>query len=144
MSIFSRPKPKRRAKKRNMPIDWVNAPDIKKRVVTLIKSLGIKNYDTSRIICFRSTNAKTRAYARIWGLGRVWQLALNMGPAYVLEVISEKFDHLDQGEKDRILLHEIAHIPMNFSGALIPHKKHGAGNFHDKLEKMINEYRRSG
>ena len=140
MNIFKPTKPKRRIKRRNMPIDWVDAPDIKRRVVFLIKSLGIKNYDTSRIICFRSTYAKTRAYARIWGLSRVWQLALNMGPAYVLEVISEKFDHLDKDERDRILLHEIAHIPMNFSGALIPHKHHGPGNFHDKLKKMISEY----
>ncbi len=143
MKLFSLTKPKKRKKRNNKPIDWVDAPDIKKKVNTLIKSLGIKNYDITRIICFRSTNAKTRAYARIWGLSRVWQQALNMEPAYVLEVISEKFDHLDQDQKDRILLHEIAHIPMNFSGALIPHKHRGAGNFHDKLEKMISEYRRS-
>lgn len=124
----------RKYTKSRKTIDWQNAPDIKKRVVYLIKTLEIKNFPTSRIICFRSTNAHTRAYARIWGLSRVWQLALKLEPAYVLEVISEKFDKLDGHNKDRILLHEIAHIPMNFSGALAPHA-HGKGRFHDKLKK---------
>lgn len=128
-------------KTKNRPIEWNNAPDIAKRVKYLIKSLNI-DFDTTRIICFRSTSAKTRAYARIWGLSRVWQLALKIKPAYVLEVISEKFDRLSIEEKDKILLHEIAHIPMNFSGALVPHKRRGAGNFHDKLKRMILEYTR--
>lgn len=126
-------------KAKNRAIEWVDAPDISKRVKHLIKHLGV-DYQTSRIICFRSTSAKTRAYARIWGLSRVWQLALKIKPAYVLEVVSEKFDRLDQDEKDKILLHEIAHIPMNFSGALIPHRRSGPGNFHDKLKRMITEY----
>ena len=133
----------RRKSRSSGGIDWVNAPDIKKKVASYIKSLGIKNYEVSRIICYRSTGAKTRAYARIWGLSRVWQQALKIKPAYILEVISEKFDRLSEHQKEEVLLHEIAHIPMNFSGALIPHKRRGAGNFHDKLKKMILEYGRA-
>lgn len=124
-------------------IEWADAPDVKKRVLHLIRSLGIENFDSLRIICFRSVNAHTRAYARIWGLARVWQLALKIKPAYVLEVISEKFDKLSKEEKDKVLLHEIAHIPMNFSGALLPHRRRGVGNFHDKLKKMIWQYSKS-
>lgn len=130
-------------RKRNAPIDWVPAPDIKKRIKFLIKTLESDTYKVSSIYCYRSKNAKTRAYARIWGLSRIWQLALKIEPAYVLEVISEKFDKESQHEQDKILLHELAHIPMNFSGALVPHKRRGAGNFHDKLKKMIIKYMES-
>ena len=125
-------------------IEWRNAPDVKKRIIYLLGTLGITNFKTTRIICFRSVNAHTRAYARIWGLGRVWQLALKVKPAYILEVISEKFDKLSDKDRDRVLLHEIAHIPMNFSGALAPHA-HGKGRFHDKLkqyEHLFDTWRR--
>lgn len=94
----------------------------------------------SRIFTYRSVNAKTRAYARIWGLSRIWQKALKVEPAYILEVISEKYDKLSDHEKSKILLHEIAHIPKNFSGALVPHTKRRKGSFRDKLRKLYEDY----
>lgn len=130
-------------KRKSKPIEWKNASDVKKRVVHLIKALELDTFMSSRIYCFRSTNANTRAYARIWGLGRVWQQALKLKPAYVLEVISEKFDHLEQKEKDHVLMHELAHIPMNFSGALMPHR-HGKGAFHDKLKRYERQFNSRG
>jgi len=102
-------------------VEWVNAPDIKKRILHLDKSLKLDWLKTSKIHCFRSKNSKSRAYARIWGLSKVWQKALQTEPAYVIEVLSEKFDSLNKKEQDKVLLHEIAHIPKNFSGSLLPH-----------------------
>ena len=93
----------------------------------------------SRIFTYRSVNAKTRAYARIWGLSRIWQKALKVEPAYILEVISEKYDKLSDHEKSKILLHEVAHIPKNFSGALIPHIRHGKRNFYTKVNSLIKK-----
>ena len=122
-------------------IDWREADDIKTRVEFLIDRVGL-NFDKTKIITRRSVNANTRAYARIWGLGRVWQEALNLQPTYLIEVISEKFDDLPQDKKDEILLHELAHIPMNFSGSLMPHKHKGPGNFHDKLRQFILTYKK--
>lgn len=119
---------------------WRNAPDVKKRVLHLIKELEIDWLKSSGIYCFRSQNAQTRAYARIWGLSRIWQQALKTKPAYVLEVISEKYDGLDVFERDKILLHEITHIPRNFSGSLIPHIRHGKRSFHKKVEILISQY----
>lgn len=124
-------------------IEWNPAPDIISRIVHLVTQVDIDWVDLDNVHCVRSENANTRAYARIWGLGRIWQQALNLKPAYVLEVISEKFDRLDQEEQDKILLHELAHIPRNFSGSLMPHTRHGAGSFHDKLHKMIAAYKSS-
>jgi len=124
-------------------IDWKPASDVEKRVSGLVASAEIDWVDLARIKCFRSERAQTRAIARIWGLPRIWQIALNEGPHYVIEVISEKFDKLNAREQDRVLLHEIAHIPKNFSGALLPHRRKGKGNFYSKLRAMIKKYDRT-
>ena len=118
-------------------IEWANAPDVKKRVGYLAEKLDITWIKRSRVFCFRSENANTRAYARIWGFSRVWQKALGEEPAYIIEVLSEKFDKLPQFQKDRILLHEITHIPRNFSGSLVPHTRRRKGSFHDKLHQFL-------
>lgn len=120
-------------------IEWQRAADIEASLKRLIKSSGANWVEIESIQAFRSWNAKTRAYARIWGLSRLWQIALDHPPGYVIEVISEKFDHLTPREKDQVLLHEIAHIPKNFSGALLPHS-HGRGRFHDKLKTMFSNH----
>lgn len=123
-------------------ISWEKAPDITRRINYLLRKVRIAWVNPYRIICFRSINANTRAYARIWGLGKIWQQALDVEPAYVIEVISEKFDGLPQIEKDKILLHEITHIPRNFSGSLVPHIRRGKRNFHDQVERLIAQYLR--
>ncbi len=121
-------------------LEWHEAYDIELRIKELINLLGLDWLNSSAIHCVRSENANTRAIARIWGLGRVWQITLNLKPAYVLEVISEKFDKMSEEERDKVLLHELVHIPRNFSGALLPHKRHGKGSFHDRLDHMIEKY----
>lgn len=133
---------RRRTRKPKGKIAWLEAEDIKDRVDLLIDKVGL-SFNKTKILTRRSINANTRAYARIWGLGRVWQEALNLEPSYIIEVISEKFDALPQDKKDEILLHELAHIPQNFSGSLMPHKHKGPGNFHDKLKQFIVTYKKN-
>lgn len=117
-----------RKKGKRKDIDWQDAPEITLRVQELIELSELNHIRPNRIICYRSINAKTRAYARIWGLSRIWQQALDLQPAYVIEVISEKFDKLPSREQDMILIHELLHIPKTFSGALVPHHDHGGVN----------------
>lgn len=124
-------------------IDWKQATDIKLRIKFLVKKIDLDWVDTSRVYCVRSENANTRAIARIWGLSRIWQQTLDIKPAYVLEVVSEKFDRLSDFEQDKVLLHELAHIPKNFSGSLVPHTRGRKGSFHDKLHQFITAYKRS-
>ena len=121
-------------------VEWMFASDIKKRINKLVAGVNIDWIRTSGIYCFRSINSKTRARARIWGLSRVWQMALNTKPAYIIEVISEKFDNLSQHEQDQILLHELAHIPKNFSGSLLPHIRYGKRSFRWKVDELITRY----
>src|SRR3990167_10460641 len=95
---------------RNAKVEWGRAPDIKKRLEILANELNLEWLKKSRIYCFRSKNSKTNASARIWGLPRIWQEALGEKPAYVIEVISEKFDNLDFTNQQKVLIHEVVHI----------------------------------
>lgn len=114
---------------------WGSAPDIKKRIKSLVLGGRLEHIKGTRVFCFRSTGTKTRAYARIWGLGRIWQQALDLSPAYVIEVISERFDRLAEKEQDMVLVHELLHIPKTFSGALVPHRHKGGVN--DKAVREV-------
>jgi predicted metallopeptidase len=130
------------AKHRN--VEWNKAPDVKRRVLQLSKTLNLDWVRTSKIYCFRSKNSKSFAHARIWGLSKIWQKALKTKPAYVVEVLSEKFDKLSQVEQDKVLLHELAHIPKNFSGSLLPHiRKRGKRNFDDRVRQLVSQYMRN-
>jgi predicted metallopeptidase len=106
----------------------------------LAKSLQLEHLTTGRIYAYRSTNSKTRAYARIWGLSYLWQKTLKVPPTYIVEVLSEHYDDLPDTEKDKVLLHELTHIPKNFSGALVPHIRHGKRSFHRKVDELISRY----
>ncbi len=132
-------KPKRK-KGKAVRIDWQSAPDVDKRIRYLAKSLDLDWLNKDNIHSFRSKNSKTRSYARIWGLPRIWQKALQKEASYIIEVISEKYDKLSEKERDKILLHEIVHIPKNFSGSLVPHYRKGKRNFRNKVAVLLNKY----
>jgi predicted metallopeptidase len=131
-----------RKRKTSYKVDWQEAKDIKKKIVHLVKVLDLDWVETKRIFCYRSQYSQARAYARIWSLSRIWQLALETKPAYVIEVLSERFDKLPEKEKDKVLLHELTHIPKNFSGSLLPHtrRRRGRKSFHDKVEILFKQY----
>lgn len=129
-----------RKNKSKYGVEWVTAPDVKKKVSSLAKALLLDWLKTERIYCVRSTGTNTRAIARIWGLSRIWQIVLKDKPRYIIEVISERFDRLGEREKSKVLLHEIAHIPANFSGSLVPHIRHGKRKFSSKVDLLVAQY----
>jgi len=123
-----------------LKFDWEEAPDIKARVLKLVDVLGMDTVLFERLFFYRSVGSKSRAYARTWGLPRLWQNALQVEPAYIIEVISHYFDKLSPKDQDKVLLHELTHIPKNFSGALVPHTHRKKGSFHHKLDELIERY----
>jgi predicted metallopeptidase len=127
-------------RKSNKPVNWETAPDIAERALNLITTLEMDWVLFERLFFYRSTDSKARAYARTWGLPSLWQKALQLEPGYIIEVLSEHFDKLPRREQDKIILHELTHIPRNFSGALVPHTRHAKGSFHSKLEDLIDKY----
>lgn len=98
------------------------AEDIAVLVKKLVEKLEMGHIVIDQVACVRSRGSVARAYARIWGLARIFQMAFGHKPVYVIEVISEHFDKLHQEEKIKTLIHELLHIPKTFSGALLSHK----------------------
>ena len=121
-------------------VDWLPAPDIGERALKLISDLNMDWILYERLFFYRSTDSKARAYARTWGLPKLWQTSLKVEPAYIVEVLSEHFDKLDKRSQDKVILHELTHIPHNFSGALVAHTHRKKGSFHDRLDTLIEQY----
>jgi len=111
------------------------APDIKKQIDLLVEKLDFKYIDSKRIHCIRSFDAKTRAYARIWGMSRLFHEVAGIKPNYIIEVISKKFDKLSPREQIKTLVHELMHIPKTFSGALLPHR----GRYHRINDREVEK-----
>lgn len=124
-------------------MEWENALDIHERVVKLLDKLGFNYIKSSRLFCFRSFGSSSRARARIWSLPRVWQHALSVDPAYVIEVLSEKFDNLSQEAQTKILIHELLHIPKTFSGALRPHNGRYVRVDDRMVDRLFRQYKKN-
>lgn len=120
--------------------EYEKAPDVRSRALKLIKNLKLDYIEADRLFFYRSSGSKARAYARAWGLPKLWQNALGVEPAYIIEVLSNHFDKLSTREQDKVILHELTHIPKNFSGALVAHTRRRRGSFKDKLETLIERY----
>lgn len=120
-------------------MEWQKAPDIQKRVDNLIRKLGFNYISKGRVFCYRGFDSKSRAYARIWCLSRIWQQALKISPSYIIEVISEKFDKLDHQRQTEVLIHELLHIPKTFSGALRPHRIKNFRIDKRRIKKLMEE-----
>ncbi len=103
-------------------MNYLHAPDIKKMIDILVEELQFGHIDTKRIHCIRSLDAKTRAYARIWGMSKLFFEVAGIQPNYIIEVVAKRFDKLSEREKIKTLIHELMHIPKTFSGALLSHR----------------------
>ena len=62
-------------------------------------------------------------------------------PAYVIEVISERYDRLSEEAKEKTLIHELLHIPKGFSGGFRPHKGYISNRRVEKLHQGLMENR---
>lgn len=118
---------------------WEKANDIQLELGKIIKELSFNHVRTKRVFCFRTFGSKSRSYARIWSFPKIFQKALNINPAYVLEVISERFDKISEDKKTKILIHELLHIPKNFSGSLLPHR-YGNKRIDREVERLYRDY----
>jgi predicted metallopeptidase len=104
-------------------ISYEKASDVEESAKRIVDTLKLGHIDKERIHFYRSKGSKARrVQARIHGLGRIWFDALGIRPNYVIEVISEEFDKLDSIEKEKVIIHELMHIPRGFSGGFVPHR----------------------
>ena len=116
-------------------IRYAIAPDINIQIREIAAKLEM-NHDMSRVICIRSRGSASRqTLARCHALPRVMQIALDKKAHYIIEIISENFDKLDDDEKTKTLIHELLHIPKAFGGGF---KHHDYVN-RRTVEKMYNK-----
>lgn len=128
------------SKLKSQKLEWQEAKDIKINIQDILKVLNLFHIDQSRIFCFRTKGSKSRSYARIWSMPKIFQTALNIKPAYVIEVLSRHFDKLDADGRKKVLIHELLHIPKNFSGALLPHRSRNR-HLATLVNKLFKEYK---
>lgn len=124
-----------------MKLIYKLSPKITIKVREIITRMPFDHIHTNRVTCVESSGSKSRAYARIYAFPRVWQEALQIKPHYVIEVLTEKFNKLSESEKERVLIHELLHIPKTFSGALTPHKCFGKRIDAKTVEKFYQKYK---
>ena len=117
------------------------AEDIQYKIEQILEKTDMGHIISSRIICMRSREAKAHAYARIWSLPKIWRVALDIQPFYIIEVLSENFDPLDEEEQIKVLIHELLHIPARFSGGLRPHKYRGGSIDKKTVNKIYKQYK---
>ena|SRR5258708_3020141 len=102
-------------------MEWIEAEEIKQDVTHILSVIALPYIELDKISCYRTTGSTSHSYARIWAFPKIFQKALHIEPHYVIEIISKYYDKLDKDGQKKVLIHELLHIPKNFSGALVPH-----------------------
>lgn len=115
------------------------APEVKKQIEILVKELQFNHVKVAQVHCIRSFDAKTRAIARIWGMSRLFKEVAGLEPNYIIEVNAKRFDKMSEREKIKTLIHELMHIPKNFSGSLLSHR----GPHHNINDREVEKILRS-
>ena len=100
---------------------YEEAPDLRERMVDMVNSLGMSHIDLDRIQCLRSFGSSTkRTVARCHALGKVMQKAMKVKAFYTIEFL-EKFDRMSKHEQDKVIIHELLHVPKTFGGGFRQH-----------------------
>lgn len=100
---------------------YKEAPDLKERLVDVVKTLKMDHINLERIECLRSFGSSTkRTIARCHALGKVLQKAMKTEAFYTIEFL-ERFDKMSKAEQDRIIIHELMHVPKTFGGGFRQH-----------------------
>ncbi|MGB9134284.1 MAG: putative metallopeptidase [Candidatus Bathyarchaeia archaeon] len=121
-----------------MRIKYYEAPDVKQLTDAIVRELEFAHIDAENVYCFRSRGSKSRrTVARVHSLGKLWQQAMKTRPRYLIEVIAERFDRLSQEDKEKVIIHELLHIPKGFSGGFRPHKGYITQKAIDKLYQTL-------
>ena len=84
-------------------MDWQKDPELQKSLEEVVSRLEMKHVLPERIFCFRTSGSKSRAYARIWSFPKIFQQVLKIEPAYVIEVLSQKYDRLSPDDKIKVI-----------------------------------------
>jgi predicted metallopeptidase len=120
-----------------MAIKYEAAEDIMKRLFDITKVLGMEHVKLSGVYAIRSRGSGSRGtLARCHAMGKIWQKAMGINAVYIIEIISERFDKMPRDEQDKVLIHELMHIPLSFGGGF----KHHDFVTHKNVDKLYDKY----
>lgn len=87
----------------------------------IVLKLGMHHIAVERVKCFRSKGSSTkRTLARCHTIGKLMQKAMGVKAHYTIEFL-EKFEKLNKEEQNKVLIHELLHIPKTFGGGFRQH-----------------------
>lgn len=112
------------------------APDLQDRMLEIVKHLDMAHVDVNRVKCFRSRGSSTkRVIARCHTIGKLMQLSIGVKAHYAIEFL-ESFEKMSKDEQDKVIIHELMHIPKTFGGGFRQHDYVCDSN----VEKLHNEF----
>lgn len=115
------------------------ALDLKKRMIEIVEILGMEHVDLNRVECLRSFGSSTkRTIARCHALGKLLQKAMKTDAFYAIEFL-ERFDKMNRKEQDKVIIHELMHIPKSFGGGFRHHDfvcEENVELLHQKFESL--------
>ncbi|MBM3231922.1 metallopeptidase [Candidatus Pacearchaeota archaeon] len=113
------------------------APDLKNRLIEIVKTLDMNHIDLNRVECLRSFGSSTkRTIARCHTIGKVMQKGMKIPAFYTIEFL-ERFDKLNNEQQDKVIIHELLHIPKTFGGGFRQHDfvcEDNINNLHRNLQ----------
>lgn len=100
---------------------YIDAPDLKERMIEIVNLLQMNHVDIDRVECIRSYGSSTkRTIARCHTIGKLMQKAMKVKAFYAIEFL-ERFDRMSKTDQDKVIIHELMHIPQTFGGGFRQH-----------------------
>ncbi len=113
------------------------APDLQVKAAE-IASILFPHVKMDYVKCLRSYGTSSRGtIARCHALGKLMQKAMGLRAFYALEFLSERFDRMPIEEQEKVIVHELMHIPKTFGGGF----KHHDVVTNRNVDKLYNYYR---
>lgn len=117
---------------------YLDAPDLKLRMTEIVSILAMNYIDLDRIECIRSTGSSTRrTLARVHTLGKLMQKAMKTKAFYAIEFL-ERFEKLSKEDQDKVIIHELLHVPKTFGGGFRQHDFVCEDNVELMYDKFLN------
>jgi len=100
---------------------YEDAPDLMIRLREIVERLKMIHVDLDRVACMRGFGSSAdRVIARCHTIGKLMQKAMGIKAFYAIEFL-EEFEKLDKDEQDKVIIHELMHIPKTFGGGFRNH-----------------------
>jgi len=123
---------------------YEDAPDLKERMNDVVNLLGMNHIVIDRVECVRSFGSSSRrTIARCHALGKLMQKAMKNKAFYAIEFL-ELFDKMSKSEQDKVIIHELMHIPKTFGGGFRQHDYVCDRNVDIMYEKFASLKKTSG